>query len=354
MAFFEITPEAIAAELLEMQNKLSDGAINLASMDGLTSGVTAHDIVFERDKLRLLHYKRNESVTQNTTPLLIVYSLINRPYLADFSKGRSLVQGLLDAGQDVYLIDWGYPDANDRFTSLDDYLNGALDACVDEVCKRHNTSQLNMLGICQGGTFSLCYSALYPAKIRNLVTTVTPVDFHTPDNMLGHWAKNINTDKLVDTLGNIPGHVISRMFTTLRPYRQIAQKYRCLVDIMDDTAALKKFMQLEKWLFDSPDQAGEAFRQFLKDIVQQNKLITGQVVIGTQAVDLKQINMPVFNVYAEQDNLVPPASAKAIGELISSEDYLELSFNSGHIGPFVSGKGQKIIPAAIAQWLNKR
>jgi polyhydroxyalkanoate synthase len=353
MSIFEISPESITAELTDFQTKLVAGISNLATMGELPAGATAHDVVFDCGKLRLLHYRSDASIKQNETPLLIVYSLINRYYILDLQQNRSTVQGLLEAGQDVYMIDWGYPDADDRFTTLDDYLNGALDACVDEICRRHAISQLNMLGICQGGVFSLCYSALHSKKIRNLVTVVTPIDFHTPDNILGHWSKNIDVDYLVDTLGNISGNMVSGLFMSMKPH-QAARKYRKCVDFMDDVVPLINFMKIEKWIHDSPDQAGETFRQFLKDIVQKNKLVTGQLVIGEKAVDLKKITVPILNIYAEQDHLVPPASAKALGGLTGTQDYSERSFNSGHVGPFISARAQEIIPPAIAQWLDQR
>ncbi len=59
-------------------------------------------------------------------PLLIVYALVNRPYMMDLQEDRSLIRGLLSQGFDVYLIDWGYPDGADRFTTLADYIDGLL------------------------------------------------------------------------------------------------------------------------------------------------------------------------------------------------------------------------------------
>ena len=57
--------------------------------------------------------------------------------MADLQEGRSLIQGLLDEGLDVYLIDWGYPDEADKNLTLDNYINGYLDRCVDVICKSH-------------------------------------------------------------------------------------------------------------------------------------------------------------------------------------------------------------------------
>jgi polyhydroxyalkanoate synthase len=113
-------------------------------------------------------------------------------------------------------------------------------------------------------------------------------------------------------------------------------------------------MRMEKWIFDSPDQAGETFRQFIKDFFQQNKLMKGEVEIGDNTVDLKKVTMPVLNVYAEQDHLVPPDASKALKGCVGTKDYSELSFPGGHIGIYVSGKAQKTIPPAIGEWLDKR
>jgi polyhydroxyalkanoate synthase len=111
---------------------------------------------------------------------------------------------------------------------------------------------------------------------------------------------------------------------------------------------------MEKWIFDSPDQAGETFRQFIKDFYQENKLIKGEFELGGEKIDLKNINMPVLNIFAEEDHLVPPASSLALKEYVGTDDYSVLSYPVGHIGMYVSGKVQKDLPPAIAEWLKER
>ena len=112
-------------------------------------------------------------------PLLISYALVNRPYMVDLQSDKSIVRNLLAPGEDVYIIDWGYPDRSDRFLTLEDYIERFLGGAVDHLRDAHGLDAINLLGICQGGAFSLCYAALHPDKVRNLITMVTPVDFHT-------------------------------------------------------------------------------------------------------------------------------------------------------------------------------
>ncbi|MEO5364249.1 MAG: class III poly(R)-hydroxyalkanoic acid synthase subunit PhaC [Magnetococcus sp. DMHC-8] len=350
---FSVTPQQASEELMRFNQKLVAGMTSLSETGPISAGVSGRDAVYTDDKLVLYRYQSRVE-KRHRVPVLVVYALVNRPYMADLQEDRSLIKGLLDEGMDVYLIDWGYPDGADRYLGLDDYINGYVHRCVSHICEAHDLYRINLLGICQGGTFSLCYAALHPEKVRNLVTTVTPVDFQTPDNLLSRWAQQLDVDLLVDTMGNIPGDLLNFTFLSMNPYRLTGQKYLDMVDLLDQPDKLKNFLRMEKWIFDSPDQAGEAFRQFIKDFYQRNGLVKGEVVIGGHRVDLKNISMPVFNVYATLDHLVPPAASKVLKELVGSADYSEFAFKGGHIGIYVSGRAQKEVPPAIADWLKAR
>lgn len=350
----DIRPDRFAQELFDYQLKLVQGLENLLNAGPIETGVSPKQAVYREDKLVLYRYETPEGVTPRPVPLLVVYALVNRPYMTDLQEDRSTIKGLLATGQDVYLIDWGYPDEADFALTLDDYINGYLDRCVDHIRERHGIDRINLLGICQGGAFSLMYTALHQDKVRNLVTMVTPVDFKTPDNLLSAWVQQVDVDLLVDTLGNIPGELLNWTFLSLKPFSLTGQKYINMVDLLDDPEKVKNFLRMEKWIFDSPDQAGEAFRQFIKDFYQRNGFINGGVILGGQEVDLKRITCPILNIFALQDHLVPPAASKALKGLTSSSDYTELAFPGGHIGIYVSGKAQKEVTPAIGQWLNAR
>lgn len=354
---FTFTPEQMAAEVAAFNRKLAEGMKNLRELQDVPSGVTEREAVYREDKLTLYRYKVPKEMKRDKalrTPVLIVYALVNRPYMTDLQENKSLVRGLLAQGLDVYLIDWGYPDRSDRFLTMDDYINGYIDTCVDHIRKAHKLPAINILGICQGGAFSLCYSSLHPKKVKNLVTMVTPVDFQTPDNMLSNWVQDIDIDALVDAMGNIPGDLMNWTFLTLKPFQLIGKKYIDMVDILDQPKRIHDFMHMEKWIFDSPDQAGETYRQFVKDFYQQNGLINGTVKIGGARVDLKNIKMPVLNIYAEDDHLVPPAASLALKKVVGSRDYSVQSFKGGHIGIYVSSTAQAQVPPGIGNWLRKR
>ncbi len=348
-----LTPDALALEAMILQQKLTAGLQTLPQVAEVHYGATPKQEVW-RDGRVVMYRFIGEKAPTAKVPLLIAYALVNRPYMVDLQADRSLVKGLLARGEDVYIIDWGYPDRSDRYLILDDYINRFIGGAVDHLRRESGLDGINLLGICQGGTFSLCYAALHPGKVKNLITMVTPVDFHTPGNMLSNWTQDVDIDLFVDTVGNVSADTMNSTYLMLKPFRLHLQKYVGLLDILDDKNAIEDFLRMEKWIFDSPDLAGEAFRQFTKQFYQGNGFVNGGIEIDGETVDLGFVDMPILNIFAEQDHLVPPDASRALKELAGTDDYTELSFKGGHIGIYVSSRAQREVPTAIHEWLAKR
>ena len=353
MTRFAIEPAQAAEELADFSRRMASGIGSLATLETGREGCSARDAVFQEDRVTLYRY-RPQATTAGLPPLLICYALVNRPYMMDLQPDRSLIRGLLAHGLDVYLVDWGYPEAADRFLELDDYINRYLGGCIDHVRRTLGVPAVNLLGVCQGGTLALCHTALHPERVRNLVTMVTPVDFHTPENLLSKWIRGVDVERMVEVLGNIPGEMLNATFLALMPLRLTSQKYAAIADIADDPAALANFLRMENWIFDSPDQAGAAFAQFVRWFFQENRLVLGGLSIGGARVDLQRVDCPVLNIHASQDHLVPPSASLALRGLTGSRDYTGFEFDGGHIGIYVSARAQELLPATIAGWLARR
>ena len=127
-----------------------------------------------------------------------------------------------------------------------------------------------------------------------------------------------------------------------------------LLDLLDDEEKAKTFLRMEKWIHDNPDQAGECFRQFVKDLYQENILIEGKMRIGDRDVALNRITMPVLNLYASHDHIVPPSASLALEDGVATTDYTAWEFEGGHIGIYVSARAQQQVPEKIAEWLHAR
>lgn len=345
--------EAMIKETAKVQQKLIKGFENMVQIEDLEAGVTPRELVYKEDKVSLYHYKPPVKDVC-PVPLLVVYALVNRQYMMDIQQDRSLFRKLLEMGIDLYVIDWGYPTKIDKYLTMEDYILGYLDNMVEYVKKESGQDSINLLGVCQGGTFSTIYSSLFPDKIRNLITMVAPIDFHSDDGLLNVWSRAMDVDLMVDTMGNIPGDFMNLGFLWLKPFQLIVDKYVGLLDNIDDPYVVHNFLRMEKWIFDSPDQAGETFRKFIKDMYQDNKLYKGEFTLGGRHVDLKNVTMPVLNIFGEQDHLVPPNCSRPLSELVGSTDVTTKPFNLGHIGMYVSSRSQKELAPTVAEWLIER
>jgi polyhydroxyalkanoate synthase len=345
-------------------NKLMSGFQILLKMPEISVGTTPHEIIYTEDKMKLLHFLPTVEKT-HSVPILMVYALVNRYYILDLQPDKSVVRKLLDDGFDVYIIDWGYPSGIDRYLTLDDYVNGYLNNAVDIVRKRSGLDKITLMGICQGGTFSVMYSTLHPEKVKNLITLVAPVNFDTNKGLLHIWARNLDVDKVVDYYGIVPGDFLNSGFLLTDPFRLMIDKYVGMFDRIEcepgDEACIsrneeivKNFLRMEKWIFDSPDQAGETFRQFMKDCYQKNLLIQNKLELNGKKINLKNITMPLLNIMAEFDHLVPNEASIPLNDAVSSKEKELVVFPTGHIGIFVGSRSQKEVCPRISKWLIPR
>ena len=350
--------------LMEDFEKFKHGMEIFLNPPDFSVGTTPSEMIFREDKMKLIHYIPIVE-KPHPVPILIVYALVNRYYILDLQPDKSVIKKFLDEGFDVYIIDWGYPSGVDRYLTIDDYVNGYINNAVDKIRERSGSDKITLLGVCQGGTFSVMYAAQHPEKIKNLVTLVAPVDFDTDKGLLHLWAKSLDVDKIVDYYGIVPGDFLNAGFLLTDPFRLMIDKYVGLFDRIEcepnDTACsirneeiVKNFLRMEKWIFDSPDQAGETFRQFMKDCYQKNLLIKNEMMLNSKKINLKNITMPLLNVMAEFDHLVPNDASKPLSDAVSSSDKETLVFPTGHIGIFVGSKSQKEVCPRIAEWLKPR
>lgn len=340
-------------KLRERFDKLSKGLKNIAESGNIEIGETPRELVWQMDKVKVYRYINEHPITYRT-PILVSYALINRYHMMDLQKDRSLVRKLHSLGLEIYVLDTGYPTHGDKYLNLDDYINGFLGGAIDFVRKRHQLPSINLLGICQGGTFAVTYAALQPAKIKNLITLVTPIDFDTEEAMLFRWLRDIDVDTFVDGFrGLIPGQVADIGFQLAKPMLRL-RKQKMLMDVMDNPEMLHNFIRMEKWNNDQPSLAGEMAREFIKCFFQENQLVKGKFKLAGKEVKLENIQMPVLTIYASEDHLVPPNTTKPLNQLIGSKDKTLYEFPGGHVGVFTGRRSQTELAPTLANWLKER
>ncbi len=318
-------------------------------------GTTPADVVYQIEDIKLMHY-RPITKEQHPIPVLIIYALINKPYILDLQPDRSVVKVFLQNGFDVYLIDWGEPKEKDHIWTINDYVNNYIDSIVDFILEDKDLNQLSILGYCMGGTLSTMYTALHPAKVKNFMVMAAPIYFDTDESLLHVWSKPqyFDVDRVVDTFGNIPADFLNGGYSYLDPIGNNYLKILKFLEKIDNDAFVRMFLRMEKWINDGIPLAGETFREFIKYGYQQNLLVKNQWQVNGSTINLKNITMPVLNIIGSYDHLVPPSASKPLLDYIGSKDKEELILPTGHIGLSVSSKSHRELWPKVVDWLKTR
>jgi polyhydroxyalkanoate synthase len=336
------------------RERIKRGVDILLARDEPPVGITPKDIIYSRGTLRLYHYRPFTDEVYRV-PVVFVMSLVSKPWILDLTFGQSFVQFLLAQGFDVFMIDWGVPRPEDKRLTFEDYVTDLMPACFEAVQKATGEEEYTILGYCMGGQFGLMYAGLYPdAPVKNLVCAATPVDMNGM-GLFKHWTdpRWFDVDRLVDTVGNIPPNMMLRSFEMLRPMDRWGGYIR-LIDNLWDPQFVYGFRIMYKWTNEQIPFPGEAYRQFTKELMWENKLMTGKLTIGGKPVNTQAIKVPVFHAMAEHDHIAPYAATKPLTSLVGSEDKQDIVLKGGHVS-LVAGKNAvtRLWPA-VADWLSHR
>lgn len=332
---------------------------NIKGLDYFTSpapvlGASPKDVLIERGTMRLYHYHpRVDDVYR--VPVLLVMATTNRGYIFDMVPGQSLVEYLLDAGFDVFMLDWDAPRAHERTLTLESYVLDFLPAAVARVQDETGEPDVSVVGYCFGGVLSLLWAALEgQGRLANLATFTTPVDFHAME-MFRAWAdpRFFDVDRLVDTFGNCPGGYLYTAFDMLRPGARAAGNVRLYDNLWNDEF-VKSFRMFERWNTDTLPLAGEYFRQTTKALLWDNRLMARTMTVGGRAIDLGAITAPFLHVTAEHDHIVPTDASAPLIDMIGAEDKQQLVLKGGHVSLVAGPNAVKRMWPALTAWLEPR
>lgn len=343
----------LVQEFLSFTKNVVDAPKLVPAPGEITLESSPFDVAYEEDKVRLLHF-RPLVEKQSKVPLVISYAIVNRYHILDIQQKKSWVRKLLESGIDTYMIDWGNPSNIDKYLDFDDYVNSYMDNCIEFVKKETSNESVSVQGYCTGGTIATIYASLHPQKVRNLVATAPVIDGWKDTTVVGNIAKHIDVDKLVDTIGNMPPEFMYYCFSILKPFEQGLEKYYKFFKNIHDKEFVDSFLRVEKWLSETPPIPGELFKQWIKDIYQENLLIQNKMFVGGRQINLKNITMPVFIQTAVGDHLVSPECSMPLYYAVESQDKTLRVYPTGHVGMIASSFSQKQVLPELIQWLKER
>lgn len=285
-------------------------------------------------------------------PILLVPSLINQWYVLDLRRGASLVAALVEAGLDVWCLDWGAPEDEDRYRTWDETL-ARLDRMVRRTLRVAGATQLGLLGYCMGGTLATIYSTLFPARIAALIDLAGPIDF-TKGGMLRTMVdpRWFDADAIADA-GNVSPEQMQSGFTALRPTLELG-KHVAMPELVLDAAAYDGYRALDAWASDNIPFPAAAYRTYIGELYQDNRLVAGTHRALGRAVKLDAIRCPTAVVVADRDTICPPAAATALLDHVATGDKTTLRVPGGHVGAVVGSRASRELYPALARWLDAR
>jgi polyhydroxyalkanoate synthase len=148
----------------------------------------------------------------------------------------------------------------------------------------------------------------------------------------------------------MPAEMLDVGFALMDPVSNFVSKYVRFYDNIEDDEFVENFARMERWLDEGIDVAGEAYKQFLEDIYQGNKLYENELYLGDRHVDVTEIDMPTLLIMGEYDHLIPCGASEPFADVVGSDDVEQIKYPTGHIGLSVSSSSHEDVWPRVAEW----
>jgi polyhydroxyalkanoate synthase len=289
------------------------------------------------------------------TPVLLVPPLMVRPYIYDLRRGASLAATLLAAGLDVYLVDFGVPGEEERTIKLDDYVLDFLPQCIEAARRESRADEVFLFGWCKGGIFSaLTTAAFAPAPVRGIVTIAAPIDMKKLGALW--WTARLAQSQvkpITERMGNVPGVLSSTAFKMMNPLKTMT-RYADLWANLWNAEYLEGHEAMRRFLDDFIPYPQAAFEQLVGELVAENAIAEGKLVMGGRKIDLQSVTCPLLCVAGDEDQVTTKGSAKALVNLVGSRDKEFVVVPGGHIGVVAGASSRERLWPKIVEWFSAR
>ncbi len=321
---------------------------------------TLHDppAIWQAGCSRLLDYgAAPEAADPDGPPVLVVPSLINRPYILDLAPGRSLLRWLAAQGLRPLLMDWGTPGAAEAGFDLQAYGAARLVPALAEA-RRLAGRAVPVMGYCMGGTLAVGLAARVPADVAALVTIGAPWDFASTQGLAGgiramiRAAGTLTTERQLDALGAafgmVPVSVFQMLFALVNPI-QAALKFQKLARLDPDGPAARLFVALEDWLADGVPMPVGAAKELLLGWQIRNLPATGGWRFLGAPVDPRRATAPALVFCGRNDTIAPPPLADPLARVLPHAR--AVAPPTGHVGMIVGSAARSQVWRPIAEFL---
>ena len=300
-------------------------------------------------------YRRPGQEPRFAPPVLCVPPLGVRPFIFDLYPEQSVVGLLLEEGFDVYLVDYGVPDAADQDLTLDDYVVRFLPMACEAVRKDSGSRELSLLGYCLGAIFSMAYVvANRDEDVRNVIDVSAPVEVERTGVMnLLMPLLAAQTEEIVKRTNGVSAETAGAFFRMITPVRNVT-RYADLFLNMWDQEYVDGFDAMNEWINQLIGWPRDAYLQLSRDFSRKNLLARGRWTVGGRGANLADFRPALLVLAGSGDSLAPPAAVKRVLDLVGSEDKTFREVPGGHMGVLAGRRARAEIWRPAARWLAER
>ena len=276
-------------------------------------------VIYRNELFELIQY-RPKTPSVLSTPLLYVFSQVNRFYLGDLTPDRSLFQRLLEAGIPVFAISWRNPTETHRNWNLDTYADGIIQA-IRVMRLVTGRGRVHLIGVCAGGLAAAVAAGVLKGRgtdwIDALSLFINVLDYRPDDSDFGLFVseRSVAAQKaLVRARGVFRERDVFEMFALLRLEENVMSFFRS--NYLLGKEPLKH--PLLFWSMDYTRVPAEMQCDLL-DLSQQNRLAKKELRVLGQRVDLSRIDYPVYLMAGSTDHITPWKACYRSTQLFGSD-----------------------------------
>ena len=275
---------------------------------GVNIAATPGRVVMRNELMELIAYEP-QTPQVHAVPLLCSPPWINKYYIMDLAPGRSFVEWAVQHGHQTFMISYRNPDVTQSQLTMDDYLRDGILAALDAVQEITGAPQVNLSGLCLGGTMALIALAYLAAhgqadRIASTSVTNTLIDFGLPGD-LGIFTDEdtiARLEKRMNERGYLESAEMARTFDWMRSSDLI---WSYVVNNWFKGKQPPAF-DILAWNADSTRMPVAMHSQYLRTCYLHNSIVKPNAfVIDDTPIDLGKIQTPLYVLGAETDHIAP-------------------------------------------------
>lgn len=311
---------------------------------------TPSRLVLERPGMVLRCYGESKA----RPPLLIVPAPIKKHYIWDLMPAVSVVRRCLEAGFNVYLLEWTEAPQDDPDIGIATYADRHILDCANAIGR-----PIVLAGHSLGGTFAAIFSSLHPENVRALVLLEAPLSFAGDTGAIARLIRRFPGGEQCRRFGDCPGVVLNTLGVEASPESFVWWRWRDSIASLADPEALIAHVLVERWLLDELAMPSGLFADVV-DLYQQDHFMRGTLRVGDKLAAARNVTAPVLAVVDPESDLVPPSALVPFLDVLPGRDGKLLHYGGDtgialrHVGVLVGRNAHRTLWPDILAWLASR